>query len=185
MTRRPPAHRLLLWCAMVAALGASWSHVLRAFAQLERSGPPAWLDAIGPWSAVLAAVGLDAGMLALAWTLAARRRLQQPSRDLWLTVAAFAALSGWANADAALGVIIGASPTWSAIRSLDAWTLTRVAVLAAALPLMALALGRTVEADAELRQIEIDPPATVAAEPAAAVAEPTRRPRRGSAQVAA
>lgn len=176
MTRRPPAHRLLLWCAMIAALGASWSHVLRAFAQLERSGPPAWLDAIGPWSAVLAAVGLDAGMLALAWTLAARRRLRQPSRDLWLTVAAFAVLSGWANADAALGVILGASPTWSAVAALDGWTLTRVAVLAAALPLMALALGRTVEADAELRQIE--PTAAVVTAPAAAIAEPTRRRSR-------
>ncbi len=185
MSRRP-AHRWLLWGAMVAALGASWSHVLRAFGQLERSGPPAWLDALGPFSAVLAAVGLDLGMLALAWALAARRRLRQPSRDLWITVAAFAVLSAYANADAALGVILGEAPTLPAVAALDGWTLARVLVLAGALPLLALALGRTVEADAELdaAQIQAQPvaeePATVAPAPRRRAAEPRRARRRPS-----
>ncbi len=157
-TRRPPIHRILLWSAMTAALAASWSHVAAAFGQLEHGGPPAWLSRAGPASAILAAVGLDAGMLALAWTLAARRRLRQASRDLWATVAVFALLSAWANADAALGVILGEAPTWPAIVQLDPWTLGRVLALAAALPLLALALGRAVEADAELAQAEAEAP---------------------------
>lgn len=179
---------------MAAALASSWSHVAAAFGQLEHGGPPAWLRAAGPpaWlraagpaSAILAAVGLDVGMLALAWALAARRRLGQPARDLWGALVTFAALSSWANMDAALRVVLQTSPTWPAIAQLDPWTLARVVALAAALPLLALTLGRALEADAELAQAEAEIPIKPAPDPQGAGSEPTRRPRRGSAQIAA
>ena len=104
---RPPMHRIFLWGAMVCALGASWAHVAQAFGQLERGGAPAWISRAGPASAVLAAVGLDLGMMGLAWAVAARRRMGKPARDLWATVAVFAALSSFANLDAALRVLLG------------------------------------------------------------------------------
>lgn len=170
-TRRPPARRILLWAAMAAALASSWAHVAAAFGQLEHGGPPAWLRA-GPASAILAAVGLDAGMLALAWVLAARRRLGQPARDLWAAAAAFAALSSWANMDAALRVVLQAAPTWPAIAQLDAWTLARVVALAAALPLLVLTLGRALEADAVLAQAEVDMFSTAAPDPQGAAPAP-------------
>lgn len=173
---RPPMHRIFLWGAMVCALGASWAHVAQAFGQLERGGAPAWISRAGPASAVLAAVGLDLGMMGLAWAVAARRRMGKPARDLWATVAVFAALSSFANLDAALRVLLGKPATWATVAVLDPWSLARVGLLAAALPLLVLALARAVEVDAELT-------ATVAADAPAAGQEPADVPepaiRRG------
>lgn len=148
-TRRPPVHRLTLWASMAAVLGASWAHVARTFGSLEESGPPAFLASLGPATAVLAAVGLDLGLISLAWAIGQRRRLGRAAGDLWAAVAVFAALSAFANADAALGVVLGTAPTWAAVAELDAWTLARVVLLAAALPALALWLSRVVELDAE------------------------------------
>lgn len=148
-TRRPPVHRLTLWVAMAAVLGASWAHVARVFGTLEESGPPAFLASLGPATAVLAALGLDLGLISLAWAIGQRRRLGRAAGDLWAAVGVFAALSAFANADAALGVTLGAAPTWAAVAALDGWTLARVVLLAAALPALALWLSRVVELDAE------------------------------------
>lgn len=183
---RPPMHRWFLWGAMVCALGASWAHVAQAFGQLERGGAPAWISRAGPASAVLAAVGLDLGMMGLAWAVAARRRMGKPASDLWATVAVFAALSSFANLDAALRVLLGKPATWATVAVLDPWSLARVGLLAAALPLLVLALARAVEVDAELT-------ATVAADAPAAGQEPDavpepraiRRGRRPAAGVVA
>lgn len=147
--RRPPIHRLTLWVAMAAVLGASWAHVARVFGTLEESGPPAFLAALGPATAVLAAVGLDLGLISLAWAIGQRRRLGRSGGDLWAAVAVFAALSAFANADAALRVTLQTAPTWAAVSALDGWTLARVVLLAAALPALALWLSRVVELDAE------------------------------------
>lgn len=146
---RPPLHRVTLWASMAAVLGASWAHVARVFGTLEESGPPAFLAALGPATAVLAAVGLDLGLISLAWAIGQRRRLGRPSGDLWAAVAVFAGLSAFANADAALRVTLDAAPTWAAVRALDGWTLARVVLLAAALPALALWLSRVVELDAD------------------------------------
>lgn len=128
--RRPPVHRLTLWVAMAAVLGASWAHVARVFGMLEESGPPAFLAALGPLTAVLAAVGLDLGLISLAWAIGQRRRLGRAAGDLWAAVGVFAGLSAFANADAALGVVLGAAPTWAAVRGLDGWGIvTRSATL--------------------------------------------------------
>lgn len=148
-TRRPPVHRLTLWVAMAAVLGASWAHVARVFGTLEESGPPAFLASLGPATAVLAALGLDLGLISLAWAIGQRRRLGRAAGDLWAAVGVFAALSAFANADAALGVVLGAAPTWAAVAALDGWTLARVVLLAAALPALALWLSRVVELDAD------------------------------------
>lgn len=147
---RTPVHRWLLWAAMVCALLASWSHVVAAFARFEHGGPPAWLARVGPLAAVLAAVALDLGLIALAWGIGQRRRLGRPAGDLWAAVAVFGALSAFANAGHALDVALGETPvTWAAIVALDGWTLASVIGLAAALPLLALWLARVVELDAD------------------------------------
>lgn len=150
MNSRTPMHRWLLWAAMVCALLASWSHVVAAFARFEHGGPPAWLARVGPLAAVLAAVALDLGLIALAWGIGQRRRLGKPSGDLWAAVAVFGLLSAFANAGHALDVALGETPvTWGAIVALDGWTLASVIGLAAALPLLALWLARVVELDAD------------------------------------
>lgn len=150
----PPLHRLTLWASMLAVLGASWAHVARVFGSLEESGPPAFLASLGPAAAVLAALGLDGGLISLAWAIGQRRRLGRSGGDLWLAVGVFAALSAFANADAALGVVLGAPPTWAAVAALDRWTLARVVLLAAALPALALWLSRVVELDADAGEVE-------------------------------
>ena len=169
---RPPLHRITLWAAMTCALAASWAHVAAGFGQLERGGAPAWISRAGPPSAVLAACGLDLGMMGLAWAVAARRRLGRQARDLWATVGIFAVLSSFANLDAGLRVVLGRPATWSAVAGLDPWTMARVVALAAALPLLVLALARAVEVDAELADrapaLDTVPP----------VAEPLRPGRR-------
>lgn len=149
---RPPVHRVTLWGAMACALAASWAHVAGAFGQLERGGAPAWISRAGPVASVLAACGLDLGLMGLAWAVAARRRLGRPARDLWATVGIFAVLSAFANMDAALRVALGRPASWAAVASLDPWTLARVVALAGALPLLVLALARAVEVDAELAE---------------------------------
>ncbi len=167
---RPPLHRVTLWASMLAVLGASWAHVARVFGTLEESGPPAFLAALGPATAVLAAVGLDLGLISLAWAIGQRRRLGRGGGDLWAAVAVFAGLSAFANADAALRVTLDAAPTWAAVVALDGWTLARVLLLAAALPALALWLSRVVELDAdddggpgvlEVVQLDDDGPAEV------------------------
>lgn len=149
MVGRPPLHRMTLWASMLAVLGASWAHVARVFGTLEESGPPAFLTDLGPAAAVLAALGLDGGLISLAWAIGQRRRLGRSGGDLWAAVAVFAALSAFANADAALRVTLDTAPTWAAVSALDGWTLARVVLLAAALPALALWLSRVVELDAE------------------------------------
>lgn len=135
---------------MICALLASWSHVVAAFARFEHGGPPAWLARVGPLAAVLAAVALDLGLIALAWGIGQRRRLGRPAGDLWAAVAVFGLLSAFANAGHALDVALGETPvTWGAIVALDGWTLASVIGLAAALPLLALWLARVVELDAD------------------------------------
>lgn len=147
---RTPVHRWLLWAAMACALLASWSHVVAAFARFELGGPPAWLAAVGPLAAVLAAVALDLGLLALAWAIGQRRRLGRPAGDLWAAVAVFGLLSAFANAGHAFTVVMkGQAVTWARIVALDGWTLASVVGLAAALPLLALWLARVVELDAD------------------------------------
>lgn len=148
---RTPVHRWLLWAALACALLASWSHVVAAFARLEHGGAPAWLARVGPLAAVLAAVALDLGLIALAWGIGQRRRLGRPAGDLWAAVAVFAGLSAFANANHALGVVLdGQAVTWARVTALDVWTLASVIGLAAALPLLALWLARVVELDADL-----------------------------------
>ena len=148
---KTPVHRWLLWAALACALLASWSHVVAAFARLEHGGAPAWLARVGPLAAVLAAVALDLGLIALAWGIGQRRRLGRPAGDLWAAVAVFAGLSAFANAGHAFTVVFDGAPvTWAAIVALDGWTLASVIGLAAALPLLALWLARVVELDADI-----------------------------------
>lgn len=161
---KTPVHRWLLWAALACALLASWSHVVAAFARLEHGGPPAWLARVGPLAAVLAAVALDLGLIALAWGIGQRRRLGRPAGDLWAAVAVFAGLSAFANANHALGVVLkGQAVTWAAVTALDGWTLASVIGLAAALPLLALWLARVVELDVDI-EAEVERTRAAAAE---------------------
>lgn len=163
---KTPVHRWLLWAALACALLASWSHVVAAFARLEHGGAPAWLARVGPLAAVLAAVALDLGLIALAWGIGQRRRLGRPAGDLWAAVAVFAGLSAFANANHALGVVLkGQAVTWAAVTALDGWTLASVIGLAAALPLLALWLARVVELDVDIEaEVERTRAAAAAAE---------------------
>ena len=131
---------------------------------------------------MVAAVGLDLGMLALAWAVAARRRLGKSARDLWGTVAGFAALSAFANGDAALRVLLGKPATWAAVMALDPWTMARVGALAAALPLLVLALARAVEVDADLHAEGVATVQEAASTPAPRIIRRGRRPAQEAPQ---
>ena len=144
-----PTPRGLLWTAMAAALAASLTHVAATFGGLEPGGAPAWLAKLGPTVAITAAVAIDLGLAALAWSIGAKRRAGLSTWDLWAGVAIFAALSILANIDHGLVLASGGKTGVAAWSALDWWSRAKVVLLAGALPVLVMYLARTVEGLAE------------------------------------
>lgn len=123
--------------AFALALVASLRHVAAAFAVLEADG--------ATWPAIVAAVAVDLGMLALlgAVAVAARR-----GRSVWRLLAAvglFAGVSALANLDAAAAALAGGRVTWAALPELDPLDAARALVFSAVLPVLVLVLASAAE----------------------------------------
>lgn len=143
---KPKAARIInyvLWVAFLLALGASIQHLAWTFGTVERYPVLGWI----------AAVAVDAGLAALAYSIQQRRRAKRPALVLWLGVAFFAGISALANFYHALSVEIGAVPTLQAVGWL---ILTKAVLLSATLPAMVIYLGEIVSSDdlAEADRVE-------------------------------
>lgn len=150
-----------LWLALVTVLVASWAHVAGTFGTLEHGGAPAWLRTLAPFTAPMAAVAVDVGLIALAWGVGARARAGKPARDLWAGVAVFAALSALANFDHALSVVAGPGDTngVATFVALPRYAQLKLIALSATLPLLALYLARVLETSAATDRETVAPAA--------------------------
>jgi len=127
-----------VWLAYALALGASYQHVRRAFGALEPDG--------AQLTALAAAAAVEVGMAALALALVARRRGGARDGRLWAGLAAMAAVSALANADAALTSLGGGQrPLWAAGLSVDPLDVARAIIGAATLPGLVLFLAAAAE----------------------------------------
>lgn len=127
-----------VWLAYALALAASFQHVRRAFAALEPGG-----DALTGYAA---AAAVEVGLAALALALVARRRTGSADVRLWSGLAAMAAVSALANADAALTALGGgARPLWRSGLDVDPLDVLRAMIGAGALPALVLYLAAAAE----------------------------------------
>lgn len=121
----------VLWASYALCLLASLTHVAAAFGALENQASGfrhvAWI----------AALGVDAGLAALAWASGERKRRGLRSWPLMVGVALFCAVSAFANMDHALSVA-----PWGA---LDTWGRARAVLLSVTLPCMVVYLAWAVE----------------------------------------
>jgi hypothetical protein len=127
-----------VWLAYALALAASFQHVRRAFAALEPGG-----DTLTGYAA---AAAVEVGLAALALALVARRRTGAADGRLWSGLAAMAAVSALANADAALTALGGgARPLWRSGLDVDPLDVLRAIIGAGALPALVLYLAAAAE----------------------------------------
>lgn len=158
--------RRVLWLALATVLAASAVHVAGTFSTLEPGGALPVLARLGPYTAVLAAVAVDLGLIALTWGIGSRKRAEPDKRpwDLWVGVAIFGVLSALANFDHALTVVgqhvpyaVGMGETGAAAwGDLDKYTRAKVIALSAMLPLLAIYLTRVIETAANEGQVKTD-----------------------------
>ena len=157
-----------LWLAYILALSASVSHVAGAFATIH---------APGEWAAGwAAAVAIDAGLAALAYSIQQRKRAKRPTKSLWGGVVLFAGISAYAN------VLYALQHTGDLFRAI---------VLAASLPLLVVYLGEVVSSDdaaaaeaAEREQRRAERKAEKYAQEQAAPSTPVAHPPDGGSVVA-
>lgn len=127
-----------VWTAYALALAASFQHVRRAFGALEPSP--------GSLTGYAAAAAVEVGTAALALALVARRRSGARDGRLWVGLAAMAAVSALANADAALTALGGGQrPLWAAGLAVDPLDVARAMIGAASLPALVLYLAAAAE----------------------------------------
>jgi hypothetical protein len=114
--------RIGLWLALALALFGTIGNTAWAFGTVD-SGEQ--------WMSYVKAIALDVGMVALAATLAQRKRAGQSSRLLWLTVGGFVVGSMYAN------YLHGQEHLVPLTANLESW---RPVILSALLPVMLFAL---------------------------------------------
>lgn len=119
----------LLWLALVLALAGSLRHVAHTFTSID--GDSVW--------GLVQAVAIDVGLFALALGITQRRRVNRPSRWLWVGVAIFTGISVYANLAYGLTFTLDALPVWV--------TVSKPYVLAGALPILVLYLAEIVGSD--------------------------------------
>lgn len=137
--------RRALWGSLGLTLLASLAHVAAAFGALEALGPPAWLAAVGPFTAVLAAVAVDLGLGATVWSIGERARRGETARVFWIAAAILTCVSAFGNVDHALGVVGHGQDAAAAWAAMGAYGRVRVGLLSAALPLVVVVLSAALE----------------------------------------
>lgn len=127
----------VLWGALALALLSSVSHLAFTFGMLERVSWLGWIPAIA----------VDAGLLALAYSIQQRRRAKRNAITLWAGVILFAIISMIANLYHALSVEGTGTITIATLASVDWLQLGLAIVLSATLPVMVVYLGEIVSSD--------------------------------------
>lgn len=130
---------VVLWLAFGLALAASVSHLAWAFGELE--------FARTRWMGWPAAVAVDAGLAALAYSIQQRRRAGRGAGVLWLGVIGFSFISAFANLEHALAVVTANGVTLATFGAADAFVLLKAVLLSATLPLLVVYLGEVVSSD--------------------------------------
>lgn len=130
-----------LWLAFGLALLSSIQHLQYTFSTLE------WPGKMGQFWGWVAAIAVDSGLAALAYSIQQRKRAKRPTGVLWGGVAGFAVISAVANVYHALSVKSGGAFASGSFASVD-WLLVLLAVLlSAVLPAMVIYLGEIVSSD--------------------------------------
>lgn len=127
----------VLWAAFLLAIGASIQHLAWTFGTVERYPALGWI----------AAVSVDAGLAALAYSIQQRKRAKRKTTSLWAGVGFFAFISALANFYHAIGAETGGEITASTLASLDWLLVSKALLLSATLPLLVLYLGEIVSGD--------------------------------------
>lgn len=129
--------------AFVLALVASLRHVVAALAVLEPDG--------ATWPALVGALAIDVGMVAILGAVAVAARRGRPVGRLLAALALFAGVSALANLDAAAAALTGARVTWESLPALDRLDVARALVYSAVLPVLVLVLAWAAEGIASAR----------------------------------
>ena len=119
-----------LLVSLVALLASGLHNVANGFADVQTGTSP-----LLHWGG---AVAIELGVVAIGLTIAVRARTGHRNRRLYAGILLFVSASIFANYDASLQSLTGKAITWEAIRTLDAWTLAKGALLGGAIPLMVL-----------------------------------------------
>lgn len=128
----------VLWVAFLLAMSASVGHVAWAFGELEFDS--------SRWAGWLAALAVDSGLAAIAYSIQQRKRAKRSAWPLWFGVALFSLISAFANLLHALAARNGAV-TISTFGAVDPLVLLQAIVLSASLPILVLYLGEIVSSD--------------------------------------
>lgn len=129
----------VLWLAFLLAMAASIHHLAWTFGTAEQTG----LAGLG-W---IPAVGVDAGLAALAYTIQQRKKAQRETRNLWVGLVGFAAISALANLYHALAVAAPALPALEELINSLGTNVAKALLLSASLPVMYIFLGEIVAGD--------------------------------------
>ncbi len=141
----------VLWAAFLLAMSASVGHVAWAFGELEFEG--------SRWAGWLAAIAVDAGLAAIAYSIQQRKRAKRPTWPLWIGVAIFSLISAFANLLHALAARSGAV-TVATFSAVDPLVLFQAVALSASLPVLVLYLGEIVSSDDAQAALDIAQRAT-------------------------
>lgn len=138
-TKRARVIRSVLWISFILALAASVTHLIDVFGSLERPGDQ--------WVAIVAALSVDGGIASLSYAWGWKRRTGQGARGTVAVLAFLMLLSTFANLSHAVAVATGQTVTLSTFATLDLYTLVKVLLLSASLPIVAFSLGELLSAD--------------------------------------
>jgi len=122
----------VLWLAMILTMVASIQHLAWVFGTVERPG----YQSLG-W---IPAIAVDAGLVALAYSIRQRSRAKRSTKVLWAGIVGFAIISALANFYYALSVEGVAIATGVIVYA-------KALVLSATLPAMYIFLGEIVSGD--------------------------------------
>lgn len=91
------AINFVIWTVYLLAMSASLTHVAFTFNTLELPG----IYQVNGW---IAAISIDAGLAAFAYSIQLRKRARRGAIDLWFGIIMFSGISGYANILHALSV---------------------------------------------------------------------------------
>lgn len=133
------AFDFVLWIAYISALVASYVHVVWAFNLFENQS--------SQWVGYVAAIGIDAGLFALAYVVQQKSQRQEPVKVFIGGIIFLAFISVFANGLHALAVVTGAeniNDVYALLPQVDALQWLRVIFVSTTLPIVVIYLGEVV-----------------------------------------
>jgi hypothetical protein len=137
---------LVLYIAMILALSSSVNHLAFTFGTLEINPLLGWIPAIS----------VDAGLLALSYSINQRKKVKRNTKSLWIGVVFFAIISAIANLYHALFIQIGKSITIETLRTVDWLQMVMAIVLSSVLPIMVIYLSEIISGDDAQEAVRVE-----------------------------